>query len=66
MTLYTERIADQSDHFADVFVRENVAHGSDVMTFESIQPTPFCLEKSSVRKWTINVLAAFSVRIELE
>ena len=25
MTLYTENIADQIDHFADVFVRENVA-----------------------------------------
>ena len=49
MTLYTERIADQTDHFADVFVRENVAYGYDVMTFESIQPTPFCLEKSSAR-----------------
>ena len=35
MTLYTERIADQTDHFADVFVRENVAYGNDVMTFES-------------------------------
>ena len=23
MTLYTERIADQTDHFADVFVRVN-------------------------------------------
>ena len=53
MTLYTERIADQTGHFADVFVRENVAYGYDVMTFESTQPTPFCLEKSSVRKWTI-------------
>ena len=53
MTLYTERIADQTDHFADVFVRVNVAYGYDVMTFESTQPTPFCLEKSSVRKWTI-------------
>ena len=61
-----ERIADQTDHFADVFVRENVAYGYDVMTFESTQPTPFCLEKSSVRKRTIYVLAAFSVRIELE
>ena len=49
----TERIADQTDHFAYVFVRENVAYGYDVMTFESTQPTPFCLEKSSVRKWTI-------------
>ena len=34
MTLYTENIADQTDHFADVFVRENVAYGYDVMTFE--------------------------------
>ena len=25
----------------------------DVMTFESTQPTPFCLKKSCVRKWTI-------------
>ena len=25
----------------------------DIMTFESTQPTPFCLEKSSERKWTI-------------
>ena len=53
MTLYTECIADQTDHFADVFVPENVAYGYDVMTFESTQPTPFCLEKSSIRKWTI-------------
>ena len=30
-----ERNADQTDHFADVFVRENVAYGYDVMTFES-------------------------------
>ena len=48
-----ERIADQTDHSADVFVPENVAYSYDVMTFESTQPTPFCLEKSSVRKWTI-------------
>ena len=27
MTLYAESIADQIDHFADVFVRENVAYG---------------------------------------
>ena len=53
MTLHTESVADQTDHFADVFVRENVAYGYDVVTFESTQPTPFCLEKSSVRKWTI-------------
>ena len=54
MTLYTESVAGQTDHFADVFVRENVAYGYDVVTtFESTQPTPFCLQKSSVRKWTI-------------
>ena len=51
MTLYTESVADQTDHFADVFVCENAAYGYDVvMAFESTQPTPFCLEKSSVRK----------------
>ena len=66
MTLYMERIADQTDHFPDVFVRENVAYSYDVMTFESTQPTPFCLEKSSVRTGQFNVLEAFSVRIELE
>ena len=49
MTLYTESVADQTDNFANVFVP-----GYDVvMTFESTQPTPFCLEKSCVRKWTI-------------
>ena len=49
MTLYTESVADQTDHFADVFVRENVAYGFGVMTFESLHPTPFYL-KSSVRR----------------
>ena len=29
MTLYTESIADQTDHFADVFVREKVEYGYD-------------------------------------
>ena len=53
MTLYTESVANQTDHFADIFVLENVAYGYDVVTFESTQSTPFCLEKSSVRKWTI-------------
>ena len=32
MTLYTESVADQADHFADVFVRENIAYGYDVVT----------------------------------
>ena len=30
MTLYTESAADQTDDFANVFVRENVAHSYDV------------------------------------
>ena len=66
MTLYMESVEDQTDHFADVFVRENVACGNDVMTFESTQLTPFCLEKSSVKNGQFNVLAAFSMRIGLE
>ena len=32
MTLYTESLADQTDHFADVFVRENDAYGYDAVT----------------------------------
>ena len=31
MTLYTESVADQTDHFADVFVRENVAYVYDAV-----------------------------------
>ena len=58
MTLYTESVADQTDHFAVVFVRETVANGYDVVTFENTQPTPFCLEKSSGRKWTIECFSS--------
>ena len=36
------------------------------MTFESTQPMPFCLEKSSLENGQINVLTAFSVRVGLE
>ena len=32
MTLCTESVADQTDHFADAFVRENVAYGYEVVT----------------------------------
>ena len=28
---YTESIADQTDHFADAFVRKNTAYGYDVV-----------------------------------
>ena len=49
---YTESIADQTDHFAEDFVHENIvySYGDNVMTFENLQLTPFCLEKSRVRK----------------
>ena len=33
------------------------------MTFESLTPTPFCFEKSSVRKGIFNVSETFSVRL---
>ena len=29
---YTESVADQTDHFADAFVCENVAYGYDIET----------------------------------
>ena len=32
MTLYMENVADKTDHFADAFIRENVAYGYDVVT----------------------------------
>ena len=32
MTLYTESFANQTDHFADAFVREKVVCGYDVVT----------------------------------
>ena len=51
MTFYVESVADQTDHFADAFVHKNIVYSyEEVMTFESLQLTPFCLEKSSVRK----------------
>ena len=66
MTLYAESAAYQTNHFPKVFVRKNVKHGYDVMTFESLQSTPFCLEKFSVKNRYFNVLTVFSVRIWLE
>ena len=32
MALYTESIANQTDHFADVFVRKNFVYGYDFVT----------------------------------
>ena len=42
MNLFTESIADQTDHFADAFIRENIAYSYDVVMFKSLQSTPFC------------------------
>ena len=51
MTLYMESVADQTDHFADVFVRKKIAYGcDDVMTFKSTQPMPFCLRVIQCKK----------------
>ena len=36
MTLYTESTADQTDQFADVFDRENVAYGYDVRKYTAV------------------------------
>ena len=48
---YTESVEAQTDCFAVAFVHEKVArHYEVVMTFESLQQVPFCLEKPSVRK----------------
>ena len=54
-----ESVAAVTDLFADAFVRENVARVyitfDDVMAFKSLTLTPFCFEKSSVRKGIFNV-----------
>ena len=54
-----ESVTAVTDHFADAFVRENVARvymtlwrRNDV---ESLTLTPFCFEKSNVRKGIFNV-----------
>ena len=54
MTLYAESAADQADHLADAFVRENVAKGYYVVTTlwrsKVVYSRAICLEKFSVRK----------------
>ena len=64
-----ECVAAVTDHFADAFVHENIARlymtlwrRNDV---KKLTLTPFCFEKSSVRKWIFNVLAMFSSRFVL-
>ena len=57
-----ESVAAVTGHFADAFVRENVARvymtlwrRNDV---RKLTLTPFCFEKSSVRKGIFNVYSA--------
>ena len=64
-----ECVAAVADHFADAFVRENVARvymtlwrRNDV---RKLTLTPFCFEKSSVRKLILTVKAMFSARFML-
>ena len=56
-------------HFVDAFVRENVAHVYTTLwrrnDVRKLTLTPFCFEKSSVRKWIFNVEATLSGRFML-
>ena len=66
-----ESAAAATDHFADAFVRENVAHvymtlwgRNAVRKFDA--DAIICFEKSSVRKWIFNVKEPFSARFMLK
>ena len=54
-----ECVAAATDHFADAFVLENVARVYMTLwrrkDIRKLTQTPFCFEKSSVRKWIFNV-----------
>ena len=54
-----EYFAAVTDHFADAFVRENVARVYMMLwrsyDVRKLTQTPFCFEKSSVRKGIFNV-----------
>ena len=48
-----ERVAAVTDHFADASFAKTLhvyIRCGDVMTFQSLTLTPFCFEKSSVKK----------------
>ena len=48
MTLYVESAADQTDHFADAFVRENVARVYDVVTVRRFYSRRHFVQRNSV------------------
>ena len=65
-----ECVAAVNGHFADAFIRENVARvymtlwrRNDV---RKMTQTPFCFEKSSVRKRMFDVKATFSALFMLK
>ena len=58
MTLYADCAADQTDHFVDAFVCENVGHVYDVTTL-------WRCKVYNRRQGIFNFLTAFSVRIWL-
>ena len=46
-----EGVAHKTDHFADVYVYENIAYFNDnVMTFKSLQLTPGCFRGIQYKK----------------
>ena len=63
-------VAAVTDHFADAFVRKNVARVYMVLwrrnDVRKLTLTPFCFEKSSVRKRIFNVKATFSALFMLK
>ena len=59
MTLYTESLTDQNDHFADAFVRKSVADGYDVRKFTA--EAILFREVQHKKRDMLYVLAAFSV-----
>ena len=65
-----ECVAAVTDHFADAFVRENVARVYMTLwrrnDIRKLTLTPFCFEKSSVRKGIFNVYAMFSALFMLK
>ena len=53
-----ESVAAVTDHFADAFVRANVARIYMTWRRNDVQKVgaePFCFEKSSAREWIFNV-----------
>ena len=64
MTLHTESVADQTDHFADVFVCENVVYSYDVRKYTA--DAILFREIQYTKMNNLMFLAAFSVRMGLE